>query len=45
MDAESKEALSSLQKKRLDDLVQMFHEDYADIVEEEFNTDELQRTD
>lgn len=45
VDAESKESLSALQKKRLDDLIQMFHEDYADIVEEEFNKDELQRTD
>ena len=44
MDAESKDTLSNLQKKRLSDLVNMLHEDYADIVEEEFK-DELQRTD
>ena len=36
-------ALSNLQKKRLDDLVKMLHEDYADIVEEELK-DELQRS-
>ena len=44
VDAESKDTLSNLQKKRLSDLVKMLHEDYADIVEEEFK-DELQRTD